>query len=95
MPNLSDPDLSWNVDDKMKRILPKSVPGESLSSSSARVSNPNKPYTSHRNLQNSAHVDAVAEVKRLRKVEASVLRDLEEGKKALDNTKWVCVSMVV
>ncbi len=94
---MSDPGLSWHVDDKMKRKLPKSVPGESLSSSSssARVSNPNKPYTSHRNLQNSAHVDAVAEVKRLREVEASVLRDLEEGNKALDNTKWVCVSMVV
>ncbi len=74
----------------MKQKLPKSVPGESSSSSSSssvRVSNPNNSYTSDRNFQNSAHVDAVAEVKKMREVEASALRNLEEGKKALDNTK--------
>eukprot|EP01084_Bolivina_argentea_P161991 281926_1 len=81
----------------MKRRLPKSVLGgdSSSSSSSVRVSNPSNPHINDKNLQNSAHIDAITEVKRLREVEASVLRDLEEGKKALDNTKWVCMSMVV
>ncbi len=81
----------------MKRRLPKSVPGEDSSSSpsSVRVSNPSNPNINEKNLQNSAHIDAITEVKRLRETETSVLRDLEEGKKALNNTKWVCMSMVV
>ncbi len=82
----------------MKRSLPKGVPGGDLSSSSsssAWVSNPSNPNTNDKNLQNSAHVAAITEIKRLREAEASVLRDLEEGTKALDNTKWVRMSMVV